>query len=131
MPCTITIRDESASGDKLSSFSLECLTEEMTIREIIRSRVYQEVMDYNQRQPKTFRGLVQPGDAERTLNGFKLKIPRQIDWEKQFEKAIDGFMANVFFVLVDEKQAEELDERFKVTVDTEVSFVKLVPLVGG
>jgi hypothetical protein len=33
--------------------------------------------------------------------------------------------------LVGHRQAERLDEEFEVKVDTEVSFVKLVPLVGG
>lgn len=33
--------------------------------------------------------------------------------------------------LVGDKQAERLDDDFEVKVDTEVSFVKLVPLVGG
>lgn len=131
MSCTITIRDETASGDGISSFTMECLNEEMTLREIIRSRVYQEVQDYNQGASEIFRGLVAPTDAEKILNGYKMKVPRKIDWEQQFEKAIEGFERNAYFVLVDDKQAGDLDERFVVRVDTEVSFVKLVPLVGG
>ena len=131
MPCLIKIKDESASGNLLSSFTLECLTEEMTVREIIRARVYQEVQDFNQRQPDEFRGLVAPADAEKTRNGFKLRHARELDWEEQFKKAVDGFISNAFFVLVDDRQAEDLDERFAVSVDTEISFVKLVPLVGG
>jgi len=130
MPCTITIRDESASGDELGWFTLECLTETMSVREIIRARVYQEVQDYNQRQ-EVFRGLVEPSDAEKTLNGFKLKRARKVDWERQYEQAVQGFGANAFFVLVDDRQAEDLDEKFQVSVETEISFVKLVPLVGG
>lgn len=131
MPCTITIKDESPAGDRISAFSLECLTEEMTVREILRARIYQEVQDYNQRKPELFRGLVMPTEAERTLNGAKPLVWRKIDWEKQFEKALEGFETNAFFVLVDDRQADSLDERFQVTVHTEVSFVKLVPLVGG
>lgn len=131
MPCTITIKDESPSGEKLSAFTMECLTEDMSVREIIRARVYQEVQDYNQREPEIFQGLVAPSGAEKILNGFKLKIRRKIEWEQQFEKALRGFESNAFFVLVDDRQPETLDERFKVRVDTEVSFVKLVPLVGG
>jgi hypothetical protein len=34
-------------------------------------------------------------------------------------------------MLVDDRQAESLDQSFEVKVDTEVTFVKLVPLVGG
>ncbi len=131
MPCTITIKDESPSGKPLSSLTLECLTEEMTAREIIRARVYQEVRDYNQRQPEMFHGLVEPTGAERLLNGFRLRKPRQLDWEQQFEKALEGFRSNAFFVLVDDQQPDDLDECFPITVETEVAFVKLVPLVGG
>jgi len=131
MPATLTIHDETASGQRTNTFTLECLTERMTVRELIRSRIYQEVQDYNQTEPEYFHGLVEPTDAERMLNGFKLKTKRKIDWQEQFKKALGAFERNGFFVLVGEQQAESLDQEFQVKVDTEVSFVKLVPLVGG
>lgn len=128
---TLLIHDETTSGQKTNSFTLDCLTERMTVRELIRARIYQEVQDYNQKAPEYFRGLVEPTQAERTLNGFKLKANRQIDWQEQFQRACEAFGRNRFFVLVGDKQAATLDEEFEVKVDTEVSFVKLVPLVGG
>lgn len=131
MSALLTIHDETASGAKTNTFTLDCLTERMTVRELIRARIYQEVQDYNQKQPECFRGLIEPADAERVLNGYKLKDRRKIDWQKQYERALDAFERNGFFVLVGEKQAESLDQEFEVRVDTAVSFVKLVPLVGG
>ncbi len=131
MGTTLTIHDETSSGQKTNTFTLDCLTEQLTVRELIRARIYQEVQDYNQKQPEYFRGLVEPTHAERVLNGYKLKARRQIDWEEQFKRACEAFERNGFFVLVDDKQAESLDQQFSVKVDTEVSFVKLVPLVGG
>jgi hypothetical protein len=131
MPATITIHDETASGQKTNTFTLDCLTERMTVRELIRARIYQEVQDYNRREPEYFRGLVEPTAAERVLNGYKLKAKRKIDWQEQFQRALEAFDRNGFFVLVGDRQAESLDEEFEVKVDTEVSFVKLVPLVGG
>lgn len=131
MPASLTIHDETASGQKTNTLTLDCLTERMTVRELIRARIYQEVQDYNQREPEYFRGLVEPTNAERVLNGYKLKAKRKIDWNEQFERALEAFGRNGFFVLVGEKQAEDLDQEFEVKVDTEVSFVKLVPLVGG
>src|SRR5512133_239049 len=72
----LTIRDESATGNVTNELTLDVLAETITVRELIRSRVYQEVQDYNLRQRTnagtTFRGLVTPSDAERTLNGVKL-----------------------------------------------------------
>ena len=127
----LLIHDETTSGQRTNSFTLDCLTERLTVRELIRARIYQEVQDYHLQQPEHFRGLVEPTAAERTLNGYKLKAKREIDWQEQFQRACEGFERNGFFVLVGHRQAETLDEAFEVKVDTEVSFVKLVPLVGG
>jgi hypothetical protein len=131
MATTLTIHDETASGQKTHTFTLECLTEEMTVRELIRARIYQEVQDYNLKAPEFFRGLVEPTQAERVLNGYKLKTKRKIDWQEQYERALESFSRNGFFVLVGDRQADSLDEKFAVKVETEISFVKLVPLVGG
>src|SRR5213078_5158357 len=96
----ITIHDETASGQKTNTFTLDCLTERMTVRELIRARIYQEVQDYNLKEPEYFRGLVEPTDAERVLNGYRLKANRKIDWEEQFTRALEAFERNGFFVLV-------------------------------
>lgn len=50
MSATLTIRDENLAGQSLREWKLEVLTERLTIRELIRSRVYQEVQDYNRGQ---------------------------------------------------------------------------------
>ena len=131
MTTVLTIHDETTSGQKTNTFTLDCLTERLTVRELIRARIYQEVQDYNLKQPEYFRGLVQPTEAERVINGYKLRVRKKIDWKEQYEHALQAFSRNGFFVLVGEKQATSLDQEFEVKVDTEVSFVKLVPLVGG
>ena len=134
MSATLMIRDETATGDPVHEFPLEFSDERITVRELIRERVYQEVSEYNfrsRREGGVFRGLVQPTDAERTLNGFKVPKGRDIDWEAQFAHAVDAFTRNSFFILVDDRQAEALDETIVISPSTQVSFVKLTPLVGG
>ena len=131
MPTTLTIRDETAAGELLGQTVLEFLTERITVRELIRSRVYQEVQDYNTRKPDHFTGLVQPSDAERTLNGFTLRKPREVDWREQFRLATEAFEQNRVMILINDRQAEGLDETIDLTPQTQVSFLKLVPLVGG
>ena len=129
---TLTVRDEELTGKTVSEISLEFLTERITVRELIHSRVYQEVQDHNSRQNQTeFRGLVQPTDAERTLNGYRLKKPRQIDWKEQFEKAIEAFHKNQILILVNDRQMESLDQEIEVGPSTNVSFLRLTLLVGG
>lgn len=112
-------------------FTISLPAEVVTARELIRERVRQEVEDYNARRPEYFRGLVQPADAERTLNGFKLREVRLLDWRGQYEKAVEAFQRNGFILLVDERQVEEIDALIEVKPRTSVTFLKLIPLVGG
>ncbi len=133
MSTTLTIRDETTFGldSDGNEFALDVPTERITVRGLIRARVYGEVRDYNLRQPEYFRGLVQPTEAERTLNGFKVRQGRRLDPEKQFKKAVASFHRNGFLVLVNDRQVDELEEEIEVRPDTTVTFLKLVPLVGG
>jgi hypothetical protein len=132
MPATLTIRDESlGAATPLHEWALEVLTERLTVRELIRSRVYQEVQDHNRQQSAEFRGLVQPEGSERTLNGWRLKQARPIDWKQQFDKALEAFEGNRVLILINDRQAEGLDEEFEVRPDTTVTFLRLTPLVGG
>ena len=134
MPTTLTIRDETTfdvGNDNDEGFALDVSAERITVRGLIRARVYREVRDHNLRQPELFRGLVQPTGAERTLNGFKVRRGRRIDPERQFEGAIESFYRNGFIVLVNDRQVGGLDEEIEVRPDTTVVFLKLVPLVGG
>ena len=136
MSVTLTVRDETATGQVYSEVPLQFPSDQITVRELIRERVYQDVQDFNrQHQQQVFRGLVQPSDTERVLNGhrpeYRLKAKRTIDWKEQFEQAQEAFGRNGFFILIDNTQAESLDQEFVVQSTTEVSFVKLTMLVGG
>lgn len=130
MTATLTVQDETIAGagqEMLLTFT----SERITVDELIRSRVYQEVKDYHARQTTYFRGLVQPTDAERTLNGYRLRQPRRIDWEEQYALAIAAFQRNGFIILVNEHQVDDLEEDITIQPDTLVTFLKLIPLVGG
>jgi hypothetical protein len=131
MPTTLVVRDQSTGGKTTNELSLEFLTERIDVRELIRSRVYQEVQDFNRDQRSEFRGLVQPTDAEQTLNGFRLRSPRQINWKEQFDKAVEAFEAGRILILVDEKQVSSLDEEIELRAGTDVAFLRLMPLAGG
>jgi hypothetical protein len=131
MTATLKIRDETLGTESLDTWALEVTTERLTVRELIRSRVYQEVQDYNVKQGQVFRGLIQPEETETTLNGWKMKKPRLLDWKRQFERAIEAFEANQVLILVKDRQAESLEEEIVITPDTTVTFLRLTPLVGG
>jgi hypothetical protein len=129
----VTIVDESTAGGR-RSWNLDVadiLEETLPLREIIRRRVYQEVTEYNGQQSDVFYGLVQPTDAERALNGYRLRTPRHLDWEAQYTKAVEAFEHRGYIVLVNDQQVTDLDAVVKLRVGAEVTFLKLVPLVGG
>lgn len=128
---TLTVRDETISGDEFATLTLDLLTERLDARELIRSRVYQEVREYNAAPPGRWRGLVQPMDAERALNGERITARRPLDWEQQFARALEGFVRGRFLILVDDRQIETLDEPLVLQPGSAVTFLRLVPLVGG
>lgn len=127
----VTIIDEAASGEKFSTRRLEVPSANITLRDLIRQRIREEVEDFNSKQADVFSGLIQPTETERVLNGYRLKTPRQLSWENQYHKALEAFEKNGFFVIVDGHQVEELEEVIPLHESSEVHFLKLVPLIGG
>jgi hypothetical protein len=130
MSVTVVVRDETPAGRALGEqrFTFD---ESVTLRELIRHRVREEVARYNLDRGPTFFGLVQPTDAEATPNGYRLRAPRTLDWERQADIAVAGFTKNAFFVLVGDRQVEDLDEELQLRETDDLAFVRLVPLVGG
>jgi|SRR5215469_11180026 len=129
MPLILSILDETTTGgcQKAGDFRFDAPT--ATLREIIRQRVQQEVDRFNQTDREIFRGLVQPEVNERILNGVRERP--LLDPEKQFAKAIAAFNGNGFLVFIDDCQITNLDEAIQLTPQTKVTFLKLVPLIGG
>lgn len=128
---TITITDELMNGSITNEVNINFNTDIVSVQEIISERVKAEVELYNQKLPEYFNGLVEPSDAERSLNGYKLKNNKKIDVEKQVYIALNAFQKNGFFVLIDNLQAIELDQQVPLMGNTKISFLKLTPLVGG
>lgn len=128
---TITIQDETTGQRQTRTWTLEFLDETITAREFIRRRVYEEVLEYNTKNIEVYRGLVQPTDTERALNTTKPRERRKIDWEAQYHKALEAFERNGFVMLVNDTQVETLDEQVELREGTTITFLKLVPLVGG
>lgn len=127
----ISIADETTSGVRGDTWMLDIAEERVTLREVIRRRVFQEVAEYNARHPAVFRSLVQPAGAETTRTGYTLRERRHVDAEAQYLLAVQAFGRNGFVVLVGDRQVEDLDVEVDLPAGTEVTFLKLVPLVGG
>ena len=129
MPLDLSIVDETTAGERRSAGAFQFDSATLTLRELIRVRVQQEVKRFNETDSEVFRGLVQPDALERILNGARERPV--LDWEKQFDKAITAFKGNGFLVLLDDQQITDLDETLHLTPQSQLTFLKLVPLMGG
>lgn len=127
---------------------LELPTERMTARDLIRCRIEADVAMHNALERARLDGkiaadrgtsdgwLVTPGPVERALNG-----PREvhgpgsyldlIESERLIAVALKAFARNGFFMIFDGRQIVDPDEVLSVGHDSTVTFLRLVPLVGG
>jgi hypothetical protein len=106
---TVKIVEVSGAGRVGTTTLLELVSSRITLRDLVRTRVREEVARLNAEPDKQ----------------------RHLDWEQQADRAIEAFGRNGFFVLVDDRQVTELDEELELTADSDIRFVRLVQLVGG
>lgn len=131
---TVMIRDESMSGATIREFSVEIPGEQITVSELIRSRVYQEVKELNARMASSsteIEELVPLTSTEVALNGQRSKQAVPVDWKVHFDRAIKAFKANQILILVDGQQVDSLNELINITPATDISFLRLKILMGG
>ena len=129
MSFTLSLLDETTAGDSRSAGTLQFDSAKMTLREIIRLRVQQEVARHNAAEYEEFQSLVPPEESERILNGVRTRPI--VDWQKQFAKALAAFKGNGFLVLLNDRQIMDLDEPLHLTPQSKIAFLRLVPLIGG
>jgi hypothetical protein len=128
----VRIRDDARSVDASAEpLVLQDMPERVSARDLIRTRVREEVARANADRSQARSLLVAPVDAEKTLNGYRLRADRLIDWERQADVAVEAFEKQRFFLFVDGRQVEALDDEVALGADTEVRFLRLTPLVGG
>ena len=118
---TITLTDEQGIGHTVLEKPFNLDSDTLTLRELLRLRVYEEAADFNAAHTEIFSGLVQPEGGPK----------RRVAWQAQFDKAVGAFERRAFIVLVDDEQVDSLETVLSVKTGTRVTFLKLVPLVGG
>ena len=129
----MTIKDQSGAGKVAATMTLDGINSCITVRDLIRTRVREEVARYNAKTAGTdiFHGLVMPAGAEPTPDGFRMPRRRHVAWEEQADKALHAFERNGFFLLVAGRQVTDPGETLELAADTDICFIRLVQLVGG
>jgi hypothetical protein len=126
---TVTVREETFPAGPTDDFTLDFLTERVTVREFIRALVYQTVTEQRAKQPPPAPTAFQPTAAEQVLNGAR--APRRLDWEQEYARVLQAFQRGAVLLLVDDQQVTDLDATIDLGPDTRLSFLRLVPLAGG
>ncbi|CAM5530568.1 hypothetical protein SGLAM104S_06997 [Streptomyces glaucescens] len=106
----VTFVDETTTGERSAARALDIAEERLTVRALIGRRVAAETAAHN----------------ARTTRGEDRRDPAC-----QTELALRAFAGNGLLVLVGDRQVTDPDEEIRLVSGTEVTFLKLVPLVGG
>jgi hypothetical protein len=83
------------------------------------------------RTPSVRLALASERMTVRQLIESRVRAEAHLDPDAQCRLALEAFEHNRFFLLVDDRQVDTLDEEIVIRPDTEIGFFKLVPLVGG
>ncbi|GCF07979.1 hypothetical protein [Dictyobacter arantiisoli] len=124
---TITLQDASLQGQQQSPWQMDIFEEQSTLREILRSRIYQEVSEYNAQKRSQSLCLItlMPVDPPQA------DAAPPVDWQTHYERAIEAFKKRRYLVLINGRQMTKLDAPVHLTDQTTITFLKLIPLIGG
>ena len=131
MSFALRIIDEEPGQPRRQAVSLRLVSERVTAGEIIRRRVEAEVAAYNAAQNGVFSGLVQPSDSVAERGGFRVRPGRALDAGEQVNIALAAFGQNRILMLFDDRQVDRVDDVMTIGPESTVTFIRLVPLVGG
>jgi len=130
MSLALKIVDQTLGIHPPVTRELRLVRERITLRELLKRRIDEEVAGLNAGGGDEIKPLVAPTEQESRLNG-ESPPRRMVDPERQLAAAVEAFERRRIVIIADGRQVLDLDQEIVVTPDTEVRFLKLVPLVGG
>ena len=137
----ITIKEEVFGSGNTNDLKVTFANERLTLTELITAKVRAKVENINanlkanepdHRFISAKERLLNISSIKNKTNRLKDKIEEaRVDPEKAVYEALAGFQQNAFFVLIDGRQVTELEEELVLTPQSQVQFIRLMPLVGG
>jgi hypothetical protein len=114
----------------------------ITVRELIAARVDLELEAHHDREADVRRrAMPDISGRELKLNGAEKALRPSLfrtcgagespARDRLIEVAEQGFLRNRFFILLDDRQAEHLDDQLELDKTGTVTFLQLTPLQGG
>ena len=133
----LTIKEEIFGTGRINEFPIQFSSERITLANLIQQKVVARIKEVNIDIKEKNTSNYYKTKQEQILNldavqkGFSRNHDGTIDAEKAGYEALTGFQKNGFFVIIDGRQREELEEELVLTKESEVRFIQLTPLVGG
>jgi hypothetical protein len=128
----LTVLEKTVGGADRDRFQIQLPDGPTIVSDLIRQCVDFQVAASRDRPPGAQRNTCfVPNDQERALNGDKATNHAHPDVHKQYERAFRAFQTNQIMLLVDGQQLDNLDDEIMIHPASSVTFLKLVPLVGG
>lgn len=121
----VQIFDETTTGKRLGLGTMEVEAGEITLADLIEARVRAEFVRGQRGEAIT--RLVQLHPEEARLNADAHREPLA----DEIAAALAAFETGQYLVLVDEYQLTSLHAPVALRPESEVTFLRLVPLVGG
>jgi hypothetical protein len=112
-------------------------TEDLYLRDFVARVVQQEVAAFKERQAaqRLTRVLssaeIQQGAAKGKVTAGGRQLDQAVDTRAAVEAALQAFEDGLYFVFVDGRQHQALDDVIHLRPDSRVTFLRLVALAGG
>lgn len=109
----------------------------LTLRDLLVSVITREVEAFNERQEqRLILHILKPDDIAAGVARGKIDMggheeAQSVDTEDAVAAALQAFADRLYLVFLDGRQVEALDEEIAIHDDSHLTFVRLVPLIGG
>lgn len=140
MQTQVDIVEKVVGQTERRAFSLRLATQRIVARDILALHVRQEVDRLNDQARRNHNAHDRVASflvgshahaAQTRLNPRRRSAPKVLDPETEIATAIDGIIARRIIMLFDDREVEDLDAELTFTDSSVVTFLRLMPLVGG
>ena len=101
----------------------------MTVRELIRHKVDQEVSEYAAHQRPGLSGEYLSAEVLIRADGPEALAPGPVDEESA--RALRAYIAGEYMIVISDQRVLDPEKVITLRPDTRVEFIKILPLVGG
>ncbi|PKK89129.1 MAG: hypothetical protein CVV64_15585 [Candidatus Wallbacteria bacterium HGW-Wallbacteria-1] len=130
MTYSVKLIEETPAGEQLTCF-MDLSISAMTVEDLLMDITYHQVARFrNSSILPAVAGHI-PDERELLLNGPKMRQRLRVSVEKQFQIARDAFLDRRILLIINDRQMDSLTQEVILDETTAITFLKLVPLIGG